>query len=103
MPSFGHTPLESGCFGLNDDAIYAKNCHSPRVPYPVARRTPLGVPFTSGGLVQQMSTFVNIYQHLSTSINILNFQVVAGVSANGVYQSAQIYADSTSRFLGRLK
>ena len=84
MPSFGHTPLESGCFGLNDDdAIYAKNCHSPRVPYPVARRNPLGVPFTSGGFVQ----------HLLTFINLLNFQVVAGVSANGVYQSAQICAD----------
>lgn len=63
MPSFGHTPLESGCFGLNDDdAIYAKNCHSPRLPYPVARHSPLGVPFTSVGFVQQMSTFVNIYQ-----------------------------------------
>jgi len=35
----------------------------------------------------------NICQHLSTSFNLLNFQVVAGVSANGVYQSAQICAD----------
>lgn len=70
MPSFGHTPLESGCFGLNDDdAIYAKNCHSPRVPYPVARHSPLGVPFTSGGFVQHLSTFFNPHSFVLIEIS----------------------------------
>nr|DAJ40398.1 MAG TPA: hypothetical protein [Caudoviricetes sp.] len=38
-----------------------KNCGLPGVPYPVARRTPLGVPFASGGFVRHLSTSINIY------------------------------------------